>query len=293
MPSRKHLRPFVGVAAAAVVAATVAGCSSGGSAAHRPKDWASPKATAAQLVSSAVQNAENATSVVAATTIKTSQIPGAGALGSLGLATSGTYTGQTKPDLREFSGTIQAGGQSMGNIDLISAQDAAYASLPPTIKALLHVTKPWAKVPQSELKSGGLAASLLSEATSVNPLAFTKLLAESQDPKIVGSAPVGGVPATEVTGSIPASAALSRLPANLRKTFGRAGSAPIQFKAWIDGSHNIRKLQISQSGYSGTESTQIGFTVNKLNQPVTIKIPPAGQSSTLPASVLKGSTVGL
>lgn len=293
MPSRKHLRPIVGIAAAAMVAATAAGCSSGGSSAQRPKDWASPKATAAQLVSGAVQNAENATSVVAATTIKTSQIPGAGALGSLGLATSGTYTGQAKPDLREFSGTIQAGGQSMGNIDLISAQDAAYANLPPTIKALLHISKQWAKVPQSELKSGGLVASLLGEATSVNPLAFTQLLTESQDPKIVGSATVAGVPTTEVTGSIPASAALAKIPANLRKTFSQNGNGQILYKAWIDGSHNIKKLQVNQSGYSGTESTQVGFTVSKLNQPVTIKTPPAGQSSTLPASVLKGAASGL
>lgn len=280
------------IAALAVIAALsvagASGCSSGKPAA------AKPSGNPSQLLSAAVKNAENATSVVAATSIKTSQIPGAGALGSLGLATSGTYTGQAKPsDLREFSGTVQAGGQSMGNIDLISAQDAAYASLPPMIRTLLHSAKPWIKVPQSQLKSGGLVASLLSEATSVNPLAFARLLAQARNPRIVGSATVGGVSTTEVSGSIPASAALSRLPSDLQKTFGQAGSAPLQFKAWIDGSHNLKKLQVSQSGYSGTESTQIAFTVNQLNQPVTIKTPSASQSQTLTAKDLEGVTSGL
>lgn len=280
------------IAALAVIAAVsvagASGCSSGKPAA------AKPSGNPAQLLSAAVKNAENATSVVAATNIKTSQIPGAGALGSLGLATSGTYTGQTKPsDLREFSGTIQAGGQSMGNIDLISAKDAAYASLPPMVKTMLHINKPWAKVPQSELKSGGMVAALLSEATSVNPLAFAKLLAEAKNPKIAGTATVNGVSTTEVSGTVPASAALAKIPANLRSTFSQNGGGPIQFKAWIDGSHNFKKLQVSESGYSGTESTQVGFTVSKLNQPVTIKTPPANQADTLTARDLKGATSGL
>ncbi|MCL2581138.1 MAG: LppX_LprAFG lipoprotein [Streptosporangiales bacterium] len=281
------------IAALAVIAAvSVAGasaCSSGKPAAAKPSQNPS------QLLSAAVKNAESATSVVAATSIKTSQIPGAGALGGLGLATSGTYTGQTKPsDLREFSGTVQAGGQSMGNIDLISTHDAAYANLPPVVKTLLHTTsKPWVKVPQSELKSGGLMAAVLGEATSVNPLAFAKLLGEAKNPKIAGTATVGGVSTTEVSGSVPASTALAKLPSSLQKTFGQDGQGAIQFKAWIDGSHNFKKLQISDSGYSGSASTQIGFTVSKLNQPVTIKTPPANQASTLTAKDLKGAIGGL
>lgn len=280
------------IAALAVMAVV---CVAGASACSSGKPGASkPSANPAQLLSAAVKNAENATSVVAATSIKTSQIPGAGALGSLGLATSGTYTGEMKPSqLREFSGTVQAGGQSMGNIDLISAPDAAYAQLPPMVATLLHSTKPWVKVPQSELKSGGLVASLLGEATSVNPLAFAQLLAQAKNPKLAGSAKVDGVSTTEVSGSIPASAALSKLPSNLQKTFAQDGTAPIQFKAWIDGSHNIKKLQVNQSGYSGTESTQIAFTVNQLNQPVTIKTPPSSQSQTLTSSALQGVTAGL
>lgn len=273
---------------AAVSVAGVSGCSSGKPTASKPAGNPS------QLLSSAVKNAENATSVVAATSIKTSQIPGAGALGSLGLATTGTYTGQTKPsDLREFSGTVQAGGESLGNIDLISAHDAAYASLPPMLKTLLHSTKPWIKVPQSELKSGGMVASLLGEATSVNPLAFAQLLGESKNPKIVGTATVGGVSTTEVAGSIPASSALAKLPASLRSTFSQDGNGQIQFKAWIDGSHNFKKLQVHKAGYSGTAATQVEFTVSKLNQTVTIKTPPASQSGTLPSSALKGVASGL
>lgn len=280
------------IAALAVIAAvSVAGasaCSSG-----KPSA-AKPSGNPSQTLSAAVSNAEKATSVVAATSIKTSQIPGAGALGSLGLATSGTYTGQTKPsDMREFSGTIQAGGESLGNLDLISDTSAAYASLPPMLKTLLHSSKPWVKVPQSELKSGGMVASLLGEATSVNPLAFASLLGQSKNPKIVGTAKVDGVSTTEVSGSIPASAALAKLPSNLRSTFSQDGTGQIQFKAWIDGSHNFKKLQISKAGYSGTEGTQVGFTVNKLNQPVTIKTPPSGQADTLTAKDLKGVTSGL
>lgn len=270
---------------AAVLAVGAAGCSSG--AAKKTAD-----ANPATLLSAAVQNAQNVTSIVAATDVKTSQIPGAGLLGSLGLATSGTYTGQTQPsNLREFAGTIQAGGQSMGSIDLISAPSAAYIKLPPMLKALMHGTKQWTKVPESELKSGGMVASLLSEAQSVNPLAFVHLLGESTNTKIAGTATVNGTSTTEVTGSIPASSAMTKLPAGLRSTFSQFGTGQIDFQAWIDAQHNIRKLIVTKAGPNGTPGTTVTFTVTSLNQPVKVTLPPDNQASTLPPAALKGSSL--
>lgn len=270
----------------AVGVAGVTGCSSGGAKAADP----------AQMLSAAVKNAQNASSVVAATTLQTSQIPGLGGLlGSLGLATSGTYTGQTTPTtLREFSGTVQAAGQSLGNIDLISAQDAAYVQVPPVLKALLHTTKPWSKVTQSQLKSGGLVASLLREATSVNPVNFAGLLGQSTNTKTVGTAKVNGVSTTEVSGSIPASAAISKLPSSLQPTFSSDRSGQITFQAWIDGTHNFRKLAISEGGNgSGAPTTKVTFNVTSLNQPVKITPPPAAQTGPLPKSSLTSPASGL
>ena len=252
---------------------------------------AKPASDPAQLLSAAVKKAQSVNSIVAATNVQTSQIPGAGALGALGLTTSGTYTGQTQPSsLREFAGTIQAGGQSLGSIDLISAPAAAYVQMPPMFKALLHSSKPWTKVPQSELKSGGMLASMLGEATSVDPLAFVQLLGESTNTRIVGTGTVNGTATTEVTGSIPASSAVAKLPANLRGSFGQAGTGQIEFQAWIDAQHNFRKLVVSKAGPGGTAGTRVTFNVTSLNQPVKITVPPAGQAATLPPGALKSAS---
>lgn len=264
----------------AAAAAGASGCSSGGAKAANP----------AQLLSAAVKNAQSAHSVVATTNLQTSQIPGLGGLlGSLGLTTSGTYTGRTSPPtLREFSGTVQAAGQSLGNIDLISSPGAAYVQMPPLLKSLLHTTKPWSTVTQSQLKSGGLVSSLLSEATSVNPLSFAALLGESANTKTAGTANVNGVNTTVVTGSIPASAAISKLPSSLQSTFSSDSSGQITFQAWIDGQRNFRKLDISEGPSGGPATTKVAFTVTSLNQPVKITLPSPGQTAPLPKKALSG-----
>lgn len=269
---------------AAVVAVAAGGCSSSG---HGADKMAASAGNAAQLLSAAVRNAQSVNSIVAATNVQASSIPGAGALGALGLTTSGTYTAQSHPSsMREFAGTIQTGGQSVGAIDLISAPAAVYVKLPPILKTLLHSSKPWTKVPQSELKSGGILASLLGEAQSVDPLAFVQLLGKSTNPRVAGTATINGAATTEVTGSVPASSALANLPASLRSSFAQAGTGQIEFQAWIDAQHNFRKLIVSKAGSGSEGNTRIAFTVNNINQPVNVSVPSASQVATIPASAL-------
>lgn len=271
---------------AAVVAVAVSGCASSG---HGAGKTAASAGNAAQLLSAAVRNAQSVNSIVAATNVQVSSIPDAGALGALGLTTSGTYTAQSHPSsMREFAGTIQAGGQSVGAIDLISAPAAVYVKLPPMLKMLLHSSKPWSMVSQSELKSGGIVASVLGEAQAVDPLAFVQLLGKSANPRIAGTATINGAATTEVTGSVPASAALANLPASLRSSFAQVGTGQIEFQTWIDAQHNFRKLIVSKAGSDSEGSNRITFTVSNINQPVNVSVPSASQVAAIPASALRG-----
>lgn len=276
-----------GVAALAIVAAGAAGCSSGGSGSA----VAAPTAPPGQLLAAALKNAENVSSYTAAMTIQSSGIPALATLGSGGLTMSGNYSYQRQPSLREFSATsVQAGQLPLGTLDEVTTPTTLYVKMP-AITALLHTSKPWVQVPQSELKSGSALSQLLGAAQASDPLSAAQLLAGATNTRTVGTTTLNGVPVTEITGSETGAQAVAKLPASLRASLGQSvqklGLKQISFTGWVDGQQDFRKLVVKETGSSVNES--ITMNVTSTGKPVNISVPPAGQATTLPANALNGA----
>jgi hypothetical protein len=219
----------------------------------------------------------------------------AGASGSLGTAEmAGTIQEQLHPSLllgADFS-KFSAAGQSMSGLGEIITPQAVYIKLGMLTQAL-HTTKPWIEMPLSALnKSTGMnLSSLINQMQESSPLTQTQLLAGATNVRTVGTSTLNGVPVTEYTGSYAMSAALARLPADLRGQLSqlvqKVGITEVQFQVWIDGQHQLRKMIATEHGSALTET--ITMTVTSINQPVTISVPPASQTTTLPASALSNT----
>jgi hypothetical protein len=187
-------------------------------------------------------------------------------------------------------GSVTAQGQTIpGGIQEILDSSAIYLKL----AQLAQVTgKPWIKIPASEMSqiAGGSLGQLLQNNSS-NPLLQTQMLASSTNVKKVGTTTLNGVPVTEYTGTYPISAGLARLPADLRIKVARQlqvmGLQTENFQIWLDHSQQVRKVITSAQGSKEQVTSTIGVTA--VNEQVSVAIPAASQTATVPASELGAS----
>jgi hypothetical protein len=278
----------------AVLAAGVTGCSGSGSSAAQPTAPGGQQTahTAQQAVQLAASTADSVNSFEATISVQATADAGSGTGGTSAFHLAGTVTEQIHPSLlakADYS-TFTVAGQSLaeGMSEIITA-NAVYVKLSLLTQAL-HTSKPWLEVPFSSLKSGKgqSLSSLLRQLQTSNPLTQTKLLAGATDVKKVGTGTIDGVPVTEYTGSYSMTQALAKLPASLRASLSqdieKAGFKSARFTVWVDGQHQVRKSIITEAGSSFTET--VTTTVTSINQPVSIQVPSASQTTTLPASAL-------
>ncbi|MGP0023446.1 MAG: hypothetical protein ACLPKE_08780 [Streptosporangiaceae bacterium] len=270
-------------------ALTLAGCSSSSrtpAAKATGSPSASPSATsltATQAIARAGQNAGQVTSFAAAVNVHTA--------GGTTSTISGTLQERTEPSplvVANF-GSVTAQGQSLpGGIEEILDSNAIYLKLAQLGK---ETGKPWVEIPASELSqiSGGSLGQLLQNNSS-DPMVQTQMLASSTNVKKVGTATLGGVPVTEYTGTYPVSAGLAKLPASERtkvsQQFQALGLTTEQFKIWLDGKQQVRKVVTSAQDSKAQETSTIQVT--SINGPVNAAIPAASQTATVPASELGG-----
>ena len=270
-------------ALAAITAAGAAGCSSGGSSSS------AMRVNAAQELAATLKNAQQIKTYTASMSIQVSGIPGAGSSG--GFSVAGSIKGQRQPTaLAEFdASSFQMMGTDLGSMTEIVTPKAFYVKAP-MMTAALH--KQWIELPFSELKGNGAALSqLISQAQSSDPLSDAQLMAGAKNVRAVGTGTVDGVSVTELEGSEPVNAALAKLPASTRASLGQEmkqlGVGQVQFRVWVDGQHNVRKMIVKEVGSSLNET--ISMTVTSINQPVSMSLPPTSQVSTIPASALSGA----
>lgn len=277
--------------AAAVLAA--AGCTTSHNAASSKPSSGSPSGsggsggsslTAAKAVQLAAQHAQHVTSFAETIAVQTS--------GTTGVSLSGTMQERTQPTPLVVInyGQVSLQGQSVpGGIQEIINSNAIYLKMPSLSRA---AGKPWIKVPLSDIaKATGINLSQLFQQTeSSNPLVETQMLASSTNVQKVGTATIDGVQTTEYTGSYPVSAGLARLPASARAKIApqlqAMGLTTQSFKVWLDNQQQVRKLITSDQGTK--EQVSSTFQVTSINQPVTVTLPPAAQTATVPASALAG-----
>jgi hypothetical protein len=281
----KGMSRLAAAGAIVILASGLAACgSSGGSKGASGQQAQTPQ----QAIQLAANTSRAISSFVATVNVKLSS--GANGVGAVNL--TGTVTEQLHPSLiaeADYS-TFAAGGQSFpGGLSEIITANSVYIKLGLLTQAL-HTNKPWIAIPFSALEkaSGVNLGSLFSQLQTSSPLSQSQLFAGATDVKKVGTGSIDGVPVTEYSGTVSMTRALSKLPADLRSSLGpvitKAGIKSAKFTEWLDAQNQVRKVVVTESGSSFTET--ITTTVSSINQPVNIAVPPASQTSSLPASVL-------
>lgn len=278
------------LAALAGAATVLAACSSGGGTPSSGASTSASALSARQTIRLAAHEAQRVTSFSAAMGI-TLNLPGQGTV-----TMSGTIAEQLAPALKaeiNFT-TLEGGGQSLpGGLDEIVTRDAVYIKMSVLAQAL-HSSKPWIELPLSQLGklSGMDLNSLFSQAQTSNPLAQTQMLTASPDVHKVGAGVVGGVRVTEYAGTYSVAKGLASLPADLRKSLSTQiaslGIKSGKFHVWIDGQNQVRKIILNLSASKLTET--VSETITSVNQPVSITLPAAGETYTIPASALPSAT---
>lgn len=243
--------------------------------------------TAAQAVREAAQHAQKATSYAADITVQTS--------GTASSTITGTLKQQTTPSplaVADFSSVTVQGQPVPGGMQEIVNGNGIYLKLAELSK---QTGKPWIKIPGSDLSQlGGASLSQLLQNGSNDPLVQTQMLASSTNVRKVGTATINGVPTTEYTGTYPITAGLAKLPAATRGKIASQlkamGLTTEHFTVWLDDQQQVRKVVNSAKGTS--EQVVSTVTVTSVNQPVTVTLPPAAQTATVPSSELGGSGTG-
>jgi hypothetical protein len=269
--------------AGATAGAGGASATAGASGAGASGGSAGGSVSAAQAIRQAGQQAGKATSFAADVTVQTT--------GTASSTLSGTLQQQTEPSplaVADFGSVSTQGQRVAGGIEEIINTSGVYLKMAQLSQQL---GKPWIEIPASSLSklSGGSFSQLLQNGSS-DPLTQTQMLASSTDVKKVGPATINGVPTTEYTGTYPISAGLAKLPAATRSKIAAQlktlGLTTEHFTVWLDDQQQVRKLVTAETGRSEQVATTI--VVTSVNQPVSASIPPASETTTLPASLLGG-----
>lgn len=198
--------------------------------------------------------------------------------------TSATTQLQLRPVLlANESLHTSANGQNVSVDEIVSAK-AVYIK-----ESSSQSSKPWVEVPFSELRGslGSTISTLLQDAQNGNPAQQTEVLTASKNVHVAGTQVINGVETTHYSGTVSASTALSRLPANVRKGLApllKLITGDIRFDVWIDAQHVTRKL-VERETVDG-EPARVTLNVTAVNQPVQITPPPASEVTLLPASQL-------
>src|SRR5487761_1707641 len=205
---------------------------------------------------------------------------------------SGTMQIRTRPSLLaevDMSTFSIAGHSLSGGMQEILTNRAIYMKMA-LLSQQLH--KPWAEIPFATLQRGtGVnLGQLIQQVQSNNPLVQTQMLASAKNVRAVGTQTIDGVKTTRYTGSYTVAAGIAKLPSSLRATerkgLAALGIKVVDFNAWIDAQHQMRKIVVAENG--STERMTVTLQVTSINRPVSVTIPPASQVATIPASALRG-----
>lgn len=283
----KGMSRLAAAGAIAILASGVAACSSAGSLGSKSTGSGQQVQTPQQAIQLAAKTSRAVNSFAANMSVR---IVSSGSAGTVNLA--GTITEQLHPSLlaeADYS-TFGVTGQSFpGGMNEIITPTSVYIKLGMLTQAL-HTSKPWIAISFSALSkaTGVNLTSLFSQLQTSSPLNQSQLFAGATNVRQVGTGVVNGVPVTEYTGSVSMSKALAKLPASLRTSLGadieKAGISSAKFTEWLDAQHQVRKVIVTETGSSLSET--ITTTVTSINQPVSVQVPPASQTATLPASFL-------
>lgn len=285
--------PLYAAGLALLSSATLAGCAVSASSTAGAKASTATTASPLQEVKLAAQTAQHANTLTATMDLRMTVKPGATtATGTVGdMSMTMTFAEQLHPSLLVSAnvGSLTSAGMTLpGQIAEILTPTAVYLKWPYLTQSL-HMTKPWLSIPFSAINnSSGLNLSqLVNQANGNSPLTQSQMFAGASSVRKVGTGTIDGVPVTEYSGTVPLAKAIANLTGNaksqLQQQIASAGLTTATFTEWIDNQHQPRKAVITEVGTSVTEN--ITMTITSINQPVNITVPPASQTSPLPANL--------
>jgi hypothetical protein len=207
--------------------------------------------------------------------------------------TTGSIQIQLRPKLlADEDLSIVSQGHTVAMKDIVTTKAVYLKSA--AFSALTGPTgKTWLEIPLSDLSgSGGSAlSSLLQNVQNGDPLTQTRMLAASKNVHKVGMQVIDGVTTTHYAGTFTPSAAVAKLPASLRKQIAPLMTlitGNIRFGAWIDASHQVRKIAEVET-VSG-ETVNLSMTITSINKPVHIASPAPRMVLVAPKSALTGGS---
>jgi len=263
-----------GVAACAGALALITGCGGGGAGSAAPL-------TPRMAISLAADETQRVNSMSSNVVVNVSGIVSA--------TTTGSIQVQLRPKLlADEDLSIVSQGQTLSMTDIVSTK-AVYLKSAAFSGLTAPSGKTWLEIPLSDLSgsAGSALSSLLQNVQNGDPLTQTRMLVASKDVRKVGPQVIDGVAVTHYAGTFTPKAAVANLPANLRQQVApllTLITGDIRFDAWIDASHQVRKIAEVET-VSG-ETVNLTMTITSLNRPVHIALPAPGQVQVAPKSIL-------
>jgi hypothetical protein len=192
---------------------------------------------------------------------------------------------QSKPELA-VDLTIDSadfGGQGLpGGARVVLQGDTVYVKVE-ALNKMLGATKPWVKVPLSEMGDDrGQIDQVLSQIQQFDLVGVTEMITASKDVKSVGTENVGGEDTTHYAGTFPVDAAVKQLPADKqeRALTNLTELKNVKFDIWVGADKLPRKVTMNGSEKGATMDAALMF--KGYNEPVNIQAPPADQVGELP-----------
>ena len=294
--------PFLGAGLVLVVVAAVAGCSgspSGPGSGSGSGSGTPAAGSALDAVKLAAKTASGATSFTGTMSLKVTPKPEASAASGAAagdVSMSATFAEQLHPSLLASVdiGTLSAAGQSLpGGLSEIITPATLYLKWS-FLTSTLHMSKPWLAIPVSSMSasSGINLSQIFASAQSSGPLTESQLLAGASSVHQTGTGTIDGTPVTEYTGTLPLDKGIAFLSGSaktqVQQAIATAGFKTATFTVWIDGQHLVRKSVVTEIGKSVTET--VTTTITSIDKPVNIPVPPASQTTSLPASALSSGS---
>ncbi|SDM84421.1 LppX_LprAFG lipoprotein [Nonomuraea jiangxiensis] len=182
--------------------------------------------------------------------------------------------------------TVDMGGRNLpGGVRAVLQSDAVYVKVD-ALKDLVGATKPWIKVPLTEVGESAQVNQYLTQIQQFDLGNVTKMVTASQNVKSAGNESVNGEDTTHYSGTFPVDAAVQQLPADKQEQArtNLAELSDVKFDIWVAGDGLPRKLALNGSKEGATLDATLFF--KDFNKAVNIETPPADQVGELP----KGTT---
>jgi hypothetical protein len=270
----KARRPLGFVAVAAVATIAVAGCKPGVYTSNSSGGSRGAGMSSASALSLAAQQTQQIRSFSAHVEIQ--------ATGALNAALTGTVREVTMPSPVM---SLRANAGALGNIRVIVSNGMAYLKSP----FLTHAYgKPWVMGSMNAMSStSGLnLGPLLGLLSTSSPLVQVPLFSQGSNVRMMGHSMMDGSRMSEWGGHYLLSHVLGSLNSSLQPSMQsvmNSGVRMTRFRAWMDSTHQLRKLVLIEIG-NNTKVT-ITLVITSVNQSMHIRLP-----STTLIFVLGGAT---